>query len=156
MTRVFLFPSHLGKVWQFQYASRFLAHFWATVLAAPRVVTVWSSVDEFQALAMRLAANVLLPGTGWVAFLQFMDLVGLMMDLLGKRHLARGSLAFFAFHTITAHCDATISFRGRRPAFSNMDFEDTLSLRAVFVMVRATDLIDRFIFSVARFAARSS
>ena len=27
------------------------------------VVTVWSSVDEFQALAMRLAARVLLPGT---------------------------------------------------------------------------------------------
>ena len=113
-------------------------------------------MDEFQALAMRLAANVLLPGTGWVAFPQFMDRVGLMMVLLGKRHLARGSLAFFDFHTITADCDATISFRGRRPAFSNMDFEDTLSLRAVFVMVRATDLIDRFIFSVARFAARSS
>ena len=106
-------------------------------------------MDEFQALAMRLAANVLLPGTGWVAFPQFMDRVGLMMDLLGKRHLARGSLAFFDFHTITADCDATISFRGRRPAFSNTDFEDTLSLRAVFVMVRATDLIDRFIFSVA-------
>ena len=103
-------------------------------------------MDEFQALAMRLAANVLLPGTGWVAFPQFMDRVGLMMDLLGKRHLARGSLAFFDFHTITADCDATISFRGRRPAFSNTDFEDTLSLREVFVMVRATDLIDRFIF----------
>ena len=28
------------------------------------VVTVWSPVDEFQALAMRLAAKVLLPGTG--------------------------------------------------------------------------------------------
>ena len=70
------------------------------------VVTVWSSMDEFQALAMRLAANVLLPGTGWVAFPQFMDRVGLMMDLLGKRHLARGSLAFFDFHTITADCDA--------------------------------------------------
>ena len=97
------------------------------------VVTVWSSMDEFQALAMRLAANVLLPGTGWVAFPQFMDRVGLMMDLLGKRHLAKGSLAFFNFHTITADCDATISFRDRRPAFSNTDFEDTLSLRAVFV-----------------------
>ena len=103
-------------------------------------------MDEFQALAMRLAANVLLPGTGWVAFPQLMDRVGLMMDLLGKRHLARGSLAFFDFHTITADCDATISFRGRRPAFSNTDFEDTLSLREVFVMVRATDLIDGFIF----------
>ena len=156
MTRVSLFPSHLGKVWQIQHSSRFLAHSRATVFAAPMVVTVWSWVDMFQALAMRLAANVLLPGTGWVACLLFMDLVGLMMDLLGKRHLARGSLAFFDFHTITADWDATISFRGRRPAFSNMDFEDTLSLRAVFVMVRATDLIDRFIFSVARFAARSS
>ena len=104
-------------------------------------------MDEFQALPIRLAANVLLPGTGWVAFPQFMDRVGLMMDLLGKRHLARGSLAFFDFHTITADCDATISFRGRRPAFSNTDFEDTLSLREVFVMVRATDLIDRSVLA---------
>ena len=107
-------------------------------------------MDEFQALAMRLAANVLLPGTGWVACPQFMDLVGLMMDLLGKRLLARGSLAFFDFHIITAVCDATISFSGRRPAFSNTDFEDTLSLRAVFVMVRAADLIDQLMFSVVR------
>ena len=37
-------------------------HFWATDLAAPMVVTVWNLVDEFQALAMRLAAIVLLPG----------------------------------------------------------------------------------------------
>ena len=34
------------------------------------VVTVWSSVDEFQALAMRLAARMLLPGTGCVAFVE--------------------------------------------------------------------------------------
>ena len=39
---------------------------------------------------MRLAAKVLLPGTGWVAFKQLMDLVGLMMDLLGKRFLPKG------------------------------------------------------------------
>ena len=99
----------------------------------------------------------LLPGTGWIPFTQLMDLVCLMMDLLGKRVFPRGSLALLDFHTIRAVCDATISFRGRRPAFSNMDFEDTLSLRAVFVMVRATDLIDRFIFSVARclFPSRS-
>ena len=64
------------------------------------------------------------------------------MDLLGKRLLARGSLAFFDFHIIRAVCDATISFSGQRSAFSNTDFEDTLSLRAVFVMVRATDLIE--------------
>ena len=43
---------------------------------------------------MRLAARVLLPGTGWIAFTQLMDLVGLMMDLLGKRFLPRGSLRF--------------------------------------------------------------
>ena len=97
------------------------------------VVTVWSSVDEFQALAMRLAARVLLPGTGWVAFVELMDLVCLMMDLSGKRFLPRGSLAFLDFHTIKAVCEATISLRGRRPAFSRIDFEDTLSLRAVFV-----------------------
>ena len=91
---------------------------------------------------MRLAARVLLPGTGCVAFEELMDLVCLMIDLTGKSFLPRGSLAFFDFHTMRAVCEATISFRFRRPAFSRMDFEDTLSLRAVFVIVRATDLID--------------
>ena len=90
---------------------------------------VCSSEEEFQALAMRLAARVVLPGTGWIAFTQLMDLVGLMMDLLGKRFLPRGSLALFDFQTIRAVCEATISFRVRRPAFSKTDFEDTLSLR---------------------------
>ena len=88
------------------------------------VVTVWSSVDEFQALAMRLAARVLLPGTGCVAFVQLMDLVCLMVVLTGKSFLPRGSLAFFDFHTMRAVCEATISFRVRRPAFSKLDFED--------------------------------
>ena len=46
---------------------------------------------------MRLAANVLLPGTGWVAFKQFIDLVVLEMDLLGKRVLPRRSLALYDF-----------------------------------------------------------
>ena len=52
------------------------------------VVTVWSSVDEFQALAMRLAARVLLPGTGCVAFEELMDLVCLMIrvDMVGTNH----------------------------------------------------------------------
>ena len=148
MTSFSFFLPNWERSWQFQYSSRFLAHFWATVLAAPMVVTVWSSMHEFQALAIRLAANVLLPGTGWVAFLQFMDRVGLMMDLLSREeNLARGSLAFFDFHTIKADCDATISFRGRRPTFSSTDFEDTLSLREVFVMVRATNLIDRSVLA---------
>jgi hypothetical protein len=120
------------------------------------VVAVCSSEEEFQALAMRLAARVLLPGTGCVAFTQLMDLVGLIMDLSGKRFLPRGSLALLDFHTIRAVCDATISFSVRRPAFSNTNFEDTLSLRAVFVMVRATNLINQLMFSVARLAARSS
>ncbi len=102
---------------------------------------------------MRFAARVLLPGTGWIAFTQLMDLVGLMMDLLGKRFLPRGSLALLDFHTIRAVCDATISFRGRRPAFSNTNFEDTLSRRAVLVRVRATDWTDRLMFSVAGLAA---
>ena len=59
---------------------------------------------------MRLAAKVLFPGTGWVAFKELMDLVGLMMDLFGKKFL---------------------------PAFSKIDFEDTLSQRLVFVIIRA-------------------
>ena len=59
---------------------------------------------------MRFAARVLLPGTGWIAFTQLMDLVGLMMDLLGNRCLPRGSLALIDFHTIRAVYDATISF----------------------------------------------
>ena len=71
---------------------------------------------------MRLAAKVLLPRTGWVAFTQLMDLVGLMMDLLWKRFMPRGSLALFDFRTIKAVCKATISFRVQRPAFSKTDF----------------------------------
>ena len=78
------------------------------------VVTVWSWVDMFQALAMRLAVNVLLPGTGWVACLLFMDLVGLMMDLLGRDFWQGDPWLFFDFHIITAVCDATISFSGRK------------------------------------------
>ena len=45
-------------------------------------------------------AKVLLPGTGWVAFKQLMDLVGLTTDLLGKRFLPKESLALFEFHTV--------------------------------------------------------
>ena len=45
------------------------------------VVTACSSEEEFQVLAMRLAARVLLPGTGLIAFTQLMDLVALMMVL---------------------------------------------------------------------------
>ena len=66
---------------------------------------------------MRLAANVLLPGTGWVAFKQFIDLVVLEMDLLGKRVLPRQSLALYDFHTMKAVCEATISFSVRRQLF---------------------------------------
>ena len=66
---------------------------WITYTAAPLVVTVCSSEEEFQALAMRLAVRVLLPGTGWIALKQLMDLVDLTMDLLGKIFLPRGSLA---------------------------------------------------------------
>ena len=40
---------------------------------------------------------------GWVAFKLLVDLVGLMMDLLGKRFLPRGSLALFDFQTIEVH-----------------------------------------------------
>ena len=72
---------------------------------------------------MRLAAKVLLPGTGWVAVRELIDLVVLKMDLLGKRVLPRGSLALYDFHTMKAVCDATISFRVRRPAFSNTNFD---------------------------------
>ena len=37
---------------------RLQAHFLAADFAAPRVVAVWSSVAEFQALAIRFTANV--------------------------------------------------------------------------------------------------
>ena len=67
--------------------SKLEAHFQATDFAAPRVVTVLSSIEEFQALAMRLAAKVLLPGVGWIALKQLADLVVLKMDLMGKRFL---------------------------------------------------------------------
>ena len=45
---------------------------------------------------MRLAARVLLLGTGWVAFKQLMGLVGFMMDLFSK--LSKGihhTMVFF-------------------------------------------------------------
>ena len=60
-------------------------HFWATDFAASSVDTVWSSMEEFQDLAMRFAASVLLPGTTGTAFLLMMDLVGLVTFLFGKR-----------------------------------------------------------------------
>ena len=41
---------------------------------------------------MRLAAKMLLPGTGWVAFKLLRDLVGLMMDLF--REGLVGSISF--------------------------------------------------------------
>ena len=37
---------------------RLQAHFLAADFAAPRVVAVWSSVAEFQALAIKLCENV--------------------------------------------------------------------------------------------------
>ena len=37
------------------------------------IVAVWSSFEDFQALAMSLAAKVSLRGTGWVAFKQLID-----------------------------------------------------------------------------------
>ena len=46
-----------------QVLIRLQAHFLAADFAAPRVVAVWSSVAEFQALAIRFTANVLFPGT---------------------------------------------------------------------------------------------
>ena len=70
------FPSHLEKVRQCQKTSKLQAHFLAASLAAPMVVTVWNSVAEFQDLAMRFAAKMLLPGTGQVAFKLLIDLVG--------------------------------------------------------------------------------
>ena len=68
------FLSILERSDKCQCTGRFWAHFRATDFAAPILVTVWNSVDEFQALAMRLVAKVLLPGTGWVAFAQLMDI----------------------------------------------------------------------------------
>ena len=112
LTRVSFFPSHLERFRQCQKTSRLQAHFRAACLAAPMVVTVWSSVADFQVLAMRLAAKMFLPGTVWVALKLFMDLVGLMMDLSGKRYLSRESLALFYFQTIKAVWDVTISHLG--------------------------------------------
>ena len=91
-----------------------------------------------------------------MAFLPLIDLVDLEMVLSGKSLVPRGSFAFCDFHTVTAVCEATISFRLRRPAFSRIHFVEIMSFRLVFVIVRATDLIARLIFSVARFTAQSS
>ena len=104
---------------------------------------------------MRLAARVLFPGTGRVAFAPLMDLVCLLMDLLGKKFLSRGLWPFLTLTPLRQFV-RQLSFRVRRPAFSKTDFEDTLSLRAVFVIVLTTNLIDQLMFSVARFVAQSS
>ena len=66
------------------------------------MVTACSSEEEFKVLAMRLAARVLLQGTGWMAFKQLIDLVVLMIDLVGKRFLPGGSLDLLDIHTIRA------------------------------------------------------
>ena len=58
-----LFSFQSGKkADKFQCTGRFRAHFQATDFAAPMVVTVWSSVDKFQALTVRLAARVFYQG----------------------------------------------------------------------------------------------
>ena len=67
-----------------QVLIRLQAHFLAADFAAPRVVAVCSSVAEFQALAIRFTANVLFPGTLWVALLLLIDLVDLKMVLFGN------------------------------------------------------------------------
>ena len=73
------------------------AHVLALVFAVSRVSTAWSSLASFQALAMRLAARVLFPGTGWVALLELIDLTGLKRFLFGKRIFPNGSLNFLDF-----------------------------------------------------------
>ena len=73
---------------------RLQAHFLAADFAAPRVVAVWSSVAEFQALAIRFTANVLFPGTLWVALLLLIDLVVLKMVLFGNGLVPRGHSLF--------------------------------------------------------------
>ena len=107
---------------------RLEAHFLDTIFAAPRVFTLWSSVAWFHPFAIRLVAKVLFPGTGWVALFRFEDLIGLRDDFGGKRHLPRGFIDFFAFHTINTADEATISFRLRRPHFWRMVSELIMSL----------------------------
>ena len=81
---------------------------------------------------MRFAAKMSLPGTGWVAFKLLMDLVGLMMDLLGKGFLPRGSLDLFDFQTIKDQvCDCTL--RSQIGGYSHLlIFRTFATLPAVF------------------------
>ena len=73
--------------------------------------------------------------------------------LFGKRLVPRESLALCNFHTNMAVCDATISFRLRRPAFSRIYVVDRHHVFEVMVLVMiwASDLIAQLIFPVARF-----
>ena len=80
---------------------------------------------------MRFAARVLLPGTGWIAFTQLMVLVGLMMDLLGKRFLPRGSLALLDFHTISEFMKGP-SHLGYRGSPTYTKITNTVSTTTVF------------------------
>ena len=102
------------------------ADFLDTDFAAPRVVSVWTSVAEYQALAMRFTANVLFTGTLGIrhsckTFLLLIDIVGLAMVLFGKRLVPTVSFALCDFRTITAVYDATISLRLQRPSFSRIN-----------------------------------
>ena len=83
MTR-FFFSIGENVKWR-QGMRRLWAHFRATDFAAPILDTVWSSMEKFQDLAMRLAVSVLLPGTTWTAFLLLMDLNCPITFLFGKR-----------------------------------------------------------------------
>ena len=51
-------------IYLLQELKRFEAHFLLIDLATPSLVTLWSSVALFQALANRLVDSVLFPGTG--------------------------------------------------------------------------------------------
>ena len=133
----FLFQSHWSKRQATSWIKEVQAHILATDSATYRVAAVWRSLAAFQALAMRFTARVWFPGTDWAAMLLFVYLVSLIIVPLGKRMMPTASLAL---------CDcAAVSLRLRRPAFWRGDSEDTISLRLVFAIVRATDLSVRFI-----------
>ena len=124
---------------------RFEAHFLDAIFAAPRVSTLWSSLALFQDFAIRFAARVLFPGTGWVALFLLIDLTGLKVSFSGKMQLPMGFIDFLAFHAISTAEEATISFKLRRPHFWRTVSDEIMSLRLVLVIVRATELIAWFL-----------
>ena len=96
-----------------------------------------------------------------LAFLLSVDLVDIFSlnfdkSIFGKRSEPNGSILILDFQTIRAEVDAKISFSPRRPAFSSVMSDRTLSVKRVWVIDRDALFRAQLIFSVSMLAPLSS